>query len=92
MPQKHKSQKRQQEREALQRANIILLDYSLHDYQRAEIVHTFPTEAIVEQKLKENGLATETSYVLNHEYGEVLNRFGFQKFVSSTTVPSSSLV
>jgi hypothetical protein len=75
MPQKHKSQ-RQNRAGALQRAHNILLDFSLHDYQRAETVHTLHTESIVIQALRDNGLSQEQPYALNHEYGEVLNHFG----------------
>jgi hypothetical protein len=68
MPHKRspKSKKRRQT------ANTLLHQYSYKDPQNGEIVHTLEFSKIVKNKLVET-LGYVPCFVLNHEYGEVLN-------------------
>ena len=73
----HSQQKKLQHRlkwEQQQFANRITLDFSYHDLINGEIVYTVEHSPIVANQLKQVfGYIQECA--VNHEFGDVLNRF-----------------
>jgi len=63
---------RQQKRDI---ANYITLTYSLHDPFNGDIVWHPETESVILDKLRAK-FDCVPMHAVNHEYGDVLNRFG----------------